>query len=391
MVNPHFQIGQNIGNYQAKYQTQNQDNSAIESILSQAMQTEDPAVLQNSIGKILSNVSPERQGAAVQFLQNTMQNLQSKKEKEKAEREGREAADKVGYTYGAPATVQAQQVKDKAKAERMDISGNVQGKTGFSQLTEDQLIKLSGHPDREISEPAKAQLKNIQKIKQEDRADVRQAKAETAPLKKEIIDKANLSRASIKNKTQLLDLIDKGDINDPTFAAIASIIPFNLGKRLLSPDTVQYKGALVDEFGDLKNIFKGATRVKEVEIYEDKLADIYLTDEQKKAIIKSRMNMARIDILREESAQEVEDENPNVSALKFNQLVEKKLQPKLDAIFNEVWEKQKNIIDQAENRKQIPLNINDPDDKIIIGEIVKEAKEKGIRPQKIAKDKGYTW
>jgi hypothetical protein len=72
-------------------------------------------------------------------------------------------------------------------------------------------------------------------------------------------------------------------------------------------------------------------------------------------------------------------------------LVEKKLQPKLDAIFNQVWDQQKNIIDAAENRKQIPLNINDPDDKIIIGEIVKEAKEKGIRPQKIAKDKGYTW
>jgi hypothetical protein len=302
MVSPYFQIGQNIGRNQAKFQTQAKDESAIESILSQAMQTEDPSVLQNSIGKILSSVSPERQGAAVQYLQNTMQNLQSKKDKAKQESEGRKAAEEVGYTYGAPATVQAQQVKDAAKAARLsqyglgenkksgnetitenvDISGNVQGKTGFSQFNEDQLIKLSGHPDREISEPAKAQLKNIQKINQENRADVRQAKSDTAPIKKEIIDNANRSRDSIRNKNNLINLIEGGNLDDPTFAAIASIIPFNLGKRMLSPETVQYKGALVDEFGDLKNIFKGATRVKEVEIYEDKLADIYLTDAQKK-------------------------------------------------------------------------------------------------------------
>lgn len=220
--------------------------------------------------------------------------------------------------------------------------------------------------------------------------ETRRLQAETAPRKQEIMQRANLSRESIANKNRLMSLIDQGNLDDPTFAAFAMNLPFNLGKRMLSDDTVEYKGGLVDEFSDLKNIFKGATRVKEVEIYEDKLPDIYLTDSQKKAILKSRINTAKIDLLREEAASEVEQRYPNLSALQFNKKVEEVMEPKMDALFNSIWDQQKSIINDAENRKKMPLDPADPEDKKIMQQILKEAGGDKTKAKQLAKKKGYS-
>lgn len=225
-------------------------------------------------------------------------------------------------------------------------------------------------------------------IKEKKSSDLRK---ETLPLKQKIMERAESSREGIRNKQHLLSIIDKGNLDDPTWAAFASNLPFNLGKRLLSNDTVEYKGGLVDEFADLKNVFKGATRVKEVEIYEDKLPDIYLNDAQKKAILKSRINSSKVDILREEAAQEVEENYPELSALKFNKKVEELLQPKINALFDSTWGEQKAIIDQAEARKKLPLDPSDPDDLNIMQQIKKEAGGDKAKAKAIAKKKGYTW
>ena len=244
-------------------------------------------------------------------------------------------------------------------------------------------------PDLEVRERAKAGLKDIENREREFKADLRELRKETLPLKQDIIRRADASRESIRNKSNLIDLIDRGQINDPTFAIFAESLPGNLGKRLLSEDTVQYKGGLVDEFADLKNIFKGATRVKEVELYENKLADLYLTDSQKKAILKSRINTSKIDLIKEEAAQEVEEKFPNISALQFNKKVDEIAKPKINALFNNIWEDQKYALDQAENRKNIPLDYDDPEGREILNQILIEAGGNKTRAREIAKKKGY--
>lgn len=190
-----FEIGRAVGNNFSNASTKIKDNSAIESILSDAMNSGDPKVIQSSIGKILSQVSPERQGLAVQYLQNTYNALQQKQQ----QAQKRSDEENAGLIPGIDPKVQAQFVKDKAKQDRIsqyglggDVASNGQadpstpppnvpnpipGSTPVSQpkesvfkrLSKDQLIKLTGHPDREIAEPAKAQLdaiKNEEKIGQ---------------------------------------------------------------------------------------------------------------------------------------------------------------------------------------------------------------------------------
>lgn len=408
-----FEVARGIGNNFNRSFKRVKDENAIEQILSEAIESGDQKVLQNSIGKILSQVSPERQGAAVEYLQGLYNDI----EKRSKESSGRAAAKEAGYTYGAPPQVAAEQVKGTQKSARLASYGlGQQGKQGqqgqmpqgaanapemiptqtqpldetvFNRMTDNQLIQAAGHPDREVSEPAKQEIRARQEGRKEDRADVRERRKETLPLKQNIITRAEASRDSIRNKTHLIELIDKGDINDPTFAIFAESLPFNLGKRMLSEDTVEYKGGLVDEFADLKNIFKGATRVKEVEIYENKLADIYLNDAQKKAILKSRINTAKVDLIREEAAAEVEEKFPDISALQFNKKVDEIAKPKINELFNQIWDEQKSVLDQAESRKNLPLDINDPDDVIIIDQILKEAKGNYMQAEKLAKKKGY--
>jgi hypothetical protein len=228
------------------------------------------------------------------------------------------------------------------------------------------------------------------KAKQEKTENLRK---ETLPIRMEISNRAEQARRGIENKEELLRLIDTGNLNDPTFAQIMDSLPLGLGKRFLSEETAEYKGALVQGYGDLRNIFSGATRVKELDILENKLADIYLTDAQKKSIIKSMTKSLQADIVREEAAAELEDKP--LSALQFRKQVDKLTKPRLDALFNRIIDEQNAIIKDAENMKKIPLNLNDPEHLKIIDQFLDQApgtgKQKENNAIKAAKKAGYTW
>ncbi len=217
----------------------------------------------------------------------------------------------------------------------------------------------------------------------------RALRAETLPIRTQLANKAMAASQGIQNKEHLLDLIKNGNIDDPTFAQLAESLPLKLGKRLLSNDTVEYKAGLIEEFGDLRNIFQGQTRIKEIELLEEKLADLYLTDDQKESILKSRITALKADQIRAEVAQEIENEPYGI--LQFNQELEKRAKPKLEALFNKILDEQKAIIQDAENKKKLPLDFNDPDDKKIAEAIIKESGGDRQKARALAKKKGYTF
>lgn len=214
-------------------------------------------------------------------------------------------------------------------------------------------------------------------------------RSETLPLRKQYADSGSAARESIKNKEYLSRIVDSGELDDPTYAAFAEFLPNNFGKRLLSPTTTEYKAALVDEYGDLRNIFQGQTRVKELEILENKLPDIYLTDAQKKAVLKSRINALKADVIRSEVAAELEDEP--LGPAQFEKELEKRAAPRLQALFDQILDEQKSIINAAESKKKVPLNPDDPEDLKILEEIMAEAEDDKSEARRIAKEKGYSF
>ncbi len=231
--------------------------------------------------------------------------------------------------------------------------------------------------------------KTEEQINKSSEEHIRALRQETLPIRKQIADKAMAATQGIQNKEHLLDLIEKGDINDPTFATLAEQFPLNLGKRLLSNDTVEYKSGLIEEFGDLRNLFQGQTRIKEIDLLEQKIADLYLTDDQKKAILRSRINALKSDQIRAEVAQEMENEPFGV--LQFENELQKRSQPRLEGLFNRILDEQKAIIQDAENKKKVKLDFNDPEDKKIAESIIKEVGGDRTKARELAKKKGYSF
>jgi hypothetical protein len=267
--------------------------------------------------------------------------------------------------------------------------------SGLRSIPDDQLVIMSGKSGP-IGQIAKSEQlrrqeerKLSQKEKSEEKQEIRENKKETLPLRMEIANRGNAARKGIQNKSKLIEIINTGNVNDPTFSIVAEALPLNLGKRLLSPETVEYKAGLVDEFTDLRNIFQGQTRIKEIDLLEQKIADLYLTDEQKKTILKSRINALQADIIREEAAAEVEQKFPNLGALQFSRKVEEIARPKLEKVFNQILEEQRFIINQAEKRKEISLDPKNPDDFAILKQILKEAGGNKEEARKLAKKRGY--
>lgn len=278
--------------------------------------------------------------------------------------------------------------------ESEDQMGMEQPEFDFSQLPDESIAQASvvdpnlARAMQHAKDVALREKSSLRTSKEKKESALRQ---ETLPLRSEIANKAKAASEGIQNKEQLLQLIKTGKIDDPTYATLASSLPLNLGKRLLSPETVQYKAGLVDEFKDLKNIFAGATRVKELEILEEKIADLYMTDEQKETILKSRINALRSDMIKAETAAEMESEGKFYGILQFQNELEKRAKPKLEALFNRTLDEQKAAFKDAENLKKIPLSMDDPEHSQIIEQIYQEAGKDPKKAEALAKKKGYSW
>lgn len=259
------------------------------------------------------------------------------------------------------------------------------GETGISRI---QQKRAEVQQKEKHEETRKLERKEDKSEKREDKLETRNAE-ERIGLKKELVERANSARQGIANKKKLQEIIRSGNLDDPTFAAIASSLPLNLGHRLLSPETVAYKSALIDEFADLKNTFPGAIRVKEIEIYEKKMADLYLTDAQKMGVLDSRIDALQKDVVMEDAASEVEAKHPNLSLLQFNKKVNEVAKDKMNAVFEQVWDQQKFIIDQAEKRKKVALDFDNPEDAEIISQLMQEANGNESAFINLVKKKGY--
>jgi hypothetical protein len=118
-MNPAFAIGQQVGTNFAKARQESQDVGIIDKILSDSMKTNDPNVLQNNIGAILRGVSPERQPAAIKFIESRMQNIQKQQEAK--------ALKDLNIPPNLPAPIAKEYYKQAQKNEALQKYGIVNG------------------------------------------------------------------------------------------------------------------------------------------------------------------------------------------------------------------------------------------------------------------------
>ena len=151
---------------------------------------------------------------------------------------------------------------------------------GFGKVDPRMISDALAHP----SEQVRRWGEGVQKSLLEQR---KLSEKQTGPFKLDLAKKATEARKAIQNKKTMVSLIEKGDLTHPLIAQVAEYLPKGIGNMLLSEDAQLYRSVLFDEFGIIKSMFPGQIRTKEIELLEDKLADLFKSNKDKKAILKN--------------------------------------------------------------------------------------------------------
>lgn len=133
-----FEVAQLASNNAYKAFKGAKDSSVLEQILSESMATNDPKIVQDNIGKILSQVSPERQGTALNYLSNVMQNI----EKKQTQAQQFKREEEAGLIPGINPTAQTAIYKENAKQKYMNqLTGGNQPQQNITQAGAPQQIQ----------------------------------------------------------------------------------------------------------------------------------------------------------------------------------------------------------------------------------------------------------
>lgn len=387
-MNPAFEIGRQTANTMSRAFTQREDANAIESILSEAMQSGDPQVIQNSIGKILSQVSPERQGTAIQYLQNTFQNLQAKQEKERsraaAQKEGinpdlSPELQKIKYKsqlnqnvfenirggklpgqqssvpQGTPSTPMQQpasQGQELAKSlfqNQQSPTGQPQQqpqqqvqpqKQGIAALSEDDLIALTSIP--EYRDAAKAELqrkqeekKLIEEQRKQDRKEALEFHKESSSYYERILDEGEKAQRQIESLSDIEGDIKAGKVKPTSLANVFKgfgAIGDKISEALLTGEEAKIGGILPYLLEGWKAVFGVRLSDADLRVLQDKLPSIGKSPEANLAVIKIMQKYGKQTQLRSKIARDIEKNNGGLRPPGFRNMVEEAFQQSVQMV-----------------------------------------------------------
>lgn len=355
-----FSVAREIGtNLNTAFREQ-RDENAIERILSDSMQSGDPRVLQNNIGKILSQVSPERQGPALQYIQGLHSNIVKKQEQQQQFERERQA----GLTPGLAPAVQAAIYKETQKNQRLSEYGLGSNQTVnntpvnapangaqinandpnqqesgsiFRRLSEDQLIQASGAPDREIAEPAKQELKRRQELEKANKSNFEpeSEKLEAKRVSELATEIENEYKAATNEDIRLdrMGVLDKeGNVSTPALIKALDFIGLPIG-ILSNPATEEYRKLESDFIRDVSKVFPGGKITNyEVQAYLKTIPTLLNSTEGRKSIIRNRKLLNEAKKARYEEYKKIIKENSGKKPQNLGLLLEERIAGKISSL-----------------------------------------------------------
>lgn len=347
------------------------DENAIEGILSQAMNTGDPKIIQSSIGQILSQVSPERQGAALQYLQGTFANLQKKKEQEQQFKREADA----GLVPGINPTAQAKIYGEKAKSGRLAQYGlggqqpqpgqmdqqvpsqynlpNAQNGTPatlqggekstaqtqpqapqsvFRNLNDDQLVLAQSHPDIEVRQGAAAEQKRRetertinQKETKRTRDEELQFHKESAKYDEDLLKQTKTAKSQIDTIGNIEKAIASGNVNPSSWTNILKgfgKIGNKISEALINKDEATLLASIPQLLEGWKEVFGVRLSDADLNLLQDKLPSIGKSPEANNAILKIMKKYGDMTLLRSQIAKEIKEKNGGLRPLGYADKIE---------------------------------------------------------------------
>lgn len=368
-----YEHGRQVGISFGAARQEASDQGNIKNILAEAQASGDPQVLQNSIGRILSSVSRENQPAAINYLQNMMQTTQEKQQQQ--QQFAREEA--AGLIPGINPTAQAAIYKENTKKQALqDYYGSGIGQSQqimsdqqqplvqpveniTKQRSVQQLIKDTGSPYKEISEPAKAQLQQFneeQKIKQKQSSDVFKADLERS---QKVLKEVDEVAAQLPQKESSLSLMNEALANkDLSFWSWDNLADKTGIEAFRSPEGALFKTAAKEYFlGNIKRAGARPNQWIEQQI-QDMLAKIGRSTGANLTVTRALENELDLDKKKVELTNDISDRlrsEGNFSQGNLGRLVQKELakyaEDRQQILYNDL-----RAIKSIEEKKAQPFN-----------------------------------
>ncbi len=386
-MTPSFLAGQQTGtNFSNSFRKVNDEN-AIQSILADAMKSGNPEDLQKSIGQILSKVSPERQGAAVQYLQNAYKNVVEKQKMQKQEAQ----ANEYGIPANLPPALQAEIYKQNQKNQRLNqyglggdpnsnynlpnakngttpqlegvpnaqnsqqIPSQVKTSSPFQRLTDDQLVSLTGAPDKELSEPAKAELKRRADEKKVDQKQNQNWTKFGMDRAKKVLDRAEEIAQALPVKNTALKLMNESIAGkNLSFFSPDNLAEITGIEAFRSPEGSLFKTAAKEYF--LGNISRAGARPNQwiEQQIADMMTKIGRSTEANLSVSRALQNELDIENERVRLTEEIFDNlrNENKDVGNLGSMVNKELSQFADQKQGELFNDLRAIKSIGENKPQ---------------------------------------
>lgn len=327
-----FDIGRQVGENFAPVMRQGRDQGTIQNILAEAQASGDPQVLQNSIGRILSSVSPENQGAAVQYLQNMMTSAEKKQDLARK----RAAYAQQGLNADLPESINKlayEGMQNQAELERLGLGGGAQptqqqpgmgqqqpGMFGDQQAgvpgqqapsqnpmenwTDQQVSAAKGSPNKIVASMAAGEDKRreAERKAQKEFGETYGKEREKA-LSKYIDDVEEKSDEGLRSQIAIGEIRKalKGNISGPGLTAVVKNSQYGKLMFGLNPDETLLKTANKTLLEGTKGLFGSKPTEKEIFILlEDMLPSIGKTKEANEAGLQFIERLNNLKLLRGE-------------------------------------------------------------------------------------------
>ena len=364
-----FQMGQAVGSNLGEAFQKAGDMRSIDQILGQAAQSNNPADIRGAIGQILSQVQPARQKDAIAVLQKRLDQMSAK------------PAAPLGGLSGQPVPPEVsnaiKRVIDENPNANADELASKMDQAGIARAYSNSFVENRRRQNESTEATART-------VNTENRKNV-------SDYTLNIMNKADAARESLIDKRNQIDLIETGNINDPTVVTAATSIFGQFADRFLSDDTIKYRGGLINNYKDLRTVFSGPTRVKEIELLEEKVPGLHLSDSQKLGLLNAQIPLLNKDILMEDAVGIVLDNpnNQNLSPYEFRKKVRTAFDELSKNAFDTFISESNRILDEAKESNKT-LSMSNPSDAKIVREIYMEAGQDQDKAKKLAAKRGIT-
>jgi len=349
MVSPSFQIGQQVGNNFGKAFEQVNDQNTIDRIISDALESGDPEAFQDSMGKILSQVSPQNQGNAIKFLEMKTKSIAEKKALQRKQLaytklgldpnlgdalntqilKGQQRQKEIDEIYGpkVPNNNQNMQQPQMMNQENQPNFGeNIpvnqpQNRFDLSNVSDEELRMRSGSMNSQIAKPAEQELKDRRtdrllelKNKKYTQDERRKDHQESAKYDEKLAHDTEVAKKQIETIKDIEKAIKSGKVQPSSIANIfkdMGKVGNKISEALLSGDEATLIASIPQLLEGWKEIFGVRLSDADLSLLSDKLPSIGKSPEANMAVLKVLKKYGDMTLLRSKISRDIKKENDN--------------------------------------------------------------------------------